>query len=302
MRVFFSGGECGYLNVSTKKKRSVELIKLWRSPPPPFLPKKKMYSAVIVEVRCHAALAVAVASALRVLPPSAPVVLWHAPRNGAFVANVTRRDAALDAARRSGRLRARLLPRPPTDAELRAFVYHPSYWYQRLLTSASFWRLMETEWVIRFQSDVLFCARPPRALVTAHPFLGGASGFVRRTAAPLRMPADPRAGALTESHLNGGLSVHHVPWTLRCIRRSRRAYVEDDLFNACRGNVSELDAYLFASDNGVTACFTFASQRHCPFGVHKPWARASRAALAELRAHCPGLGALRRRQHEVACD
>ena len=74
--------------------------------------------------------------------------------------------------------------------------------------------------------------------------------------------------------------------------------------NKCRNeipsvNVSQVNAYRFASDNGITMCFNDpAGKRQCPFGVHKPWKKASKEALAELQAVCPDLELIQTQQFE----
>ena len=64
-------------------------------------------------------------------------------------------------------------------------------------------------------------------------------------------------------------------------------------------DVSEVNAYRFASDNGITMCFNDPSgTRQCPFGVHKPWKKASKESLAELQAVCPDLELIQSQQYE----
>lgn len=254
-------------------------------------------------------------AALRWLPGK--VWLWHSRRNAAYVIELIRHEPALRAALRTGRLLLDLFD-PAKYGSLRTenvseplsekALYHGDFWYQRLVTSKSTWEKINSTWAILFQVDTMICSPPPMDVIRSASFVGGLSGFYaigkKGEHARFKVPADPHTNT-TRSHLNGGFSVHHVGWSVDCINRNPRFFhIEDALWNKCRNeipsvNVSQVNAYRFASDNGITMCYNDpAGKRQCPFGVHKPWKKASKEALAELQAVCPGLELIQTQQFE----
>jgi hypothetical protein len=269
---------------------------------------------------------------LRFLPLAAFVTVWQNDDMKPYVNTTIASSPALRTQAELGRLRTHTYSFPALES-LTANLYGPDHFYNRLLTSAAFWRQPQTDWVLIFQSDTVVCRAAPLDLLLRYPYLGGPSGFVGSDAwvarrSPLGMdspelkhdvnlPEEPRSGfAPVDMHMNGGLSIHNVTWSLGCIERYHDAFkfVEDDLWNHCRAEqgvqVVERDMYAFASDNGLTGCFsappatggTGASQRVCPWGLHKPWNRArSVQALAEMERSCPGLDSLKSQQQIVAC-
>ena len=255
-------------------------------------------SAVTVDTRCHAGLSIAVTSMLRFLPLAAFVTVWQNDDMKPYVNTTIASSPALRAQAELGRLRTHTYSFPALES-LTTNLYGPDHFYNRLLTSAAFWRQPQTDWVLIFQSDTIVCRAAPLDLLLRYPYLGGPSGFVGSDAwvarrSPLGMdspglkhdvnlPEEPRSGfAPVDMHMNGGLSIHNVTWSLGCIERYHDAFkfVEDDLWNHCRFEqgvqVAERDMYAFASDNGLTGCFTAplatggtgASQRVCPWGAN----------------------------------
>jgi hypothetical protein len=97
-------------------------------------------------------------------------------------------------------------------------------------------------------------------------YLGGISGSAtifdattgNKTATEFNVSQIPSPSNMTANYnLNGGFSLHSIPWTLNCIKQYKsrpwiRRYSEDKLWNFCRSqeawNVTELDAYAFASN------------------------------------------------------
>eukprot|EP00040_Diaphanoeca_grandis_P043821 m.10392 g.10392 ORF g.10392 m.10392 type:complete len:321 (-) comp8271_c0_seq1:149-1111(-) len=281
----------------------------------PVIVPNPIFTAIYVEPRCHAALGLVLRTTLSNLD-GYPVVLWHTVRNAKYVIGVIRSDPLIRKywehklltlhsfdPKMYGSTRTNNISEPLSDKAL----YHGDFWYQRLITMAPFWNTIKTPFMVNVQSDTLICNKPPLDIISKSTFIGGISGF--NSKGRFKVADDPKENTLTPSHMNGGFSVHSVEWSLKCIALdSKHFYVEDTLWNKCRDTIDtpgvpEADAYRIASDNGITACFTFKGERLCPFGVHKPWNKASATAWTELQQTCDGLSELKALQYEnfAAC-
>eukprot|EP00980_Cylindrotheca_fusiformis_P014871 scaffold4060_cov121-Cylindrotheca_fusiformis.AAC.5 len=285
-------------------------------------------TGVLVEIRCHKGLLMSLQQSTRhFLKHKIPVVVWHSASNRNFLQSLIQMDPDLKSSWESNLLF--LHEFDPLEygfdqtSDHKGVHYGGSYWYQRLLKSPTFWKSISTRYMINLQSDSLVC-RPlsqddsffSRLLPNGGPtinYLGGISGssfifdpatmnMIRRR---YRVRETPSALTMASPfNFNGGFSLHSVAWTLDCIERCQtipetEKYTEDQLWNFCRtqrkkGNdVTELDAYSFASNIGATKCFNSDKSRKitrtCPFGVHKPWKNKVVGSYSELEESCPGL-------------
>jgi hypothetical protein len=207
--------------------------------------------------------------------------------------------------------------------------YRGDYWYSKMLTNASFWKAisMETPYALTLQSDTLLCRPfPTQEFISRNEsFLGGISGFKREAARQIPVIVNPQDDShstnMKYKHLNGGLKLRNIAWTIECIRQyndmNPNGWSEDSLYRHCRESeingtvhINEVQAYSFASDNGITLYYTLppmgrngsdgGERRHCPVGVHKPWVKGVKKwgtnAYRELVEYCPGLDL-----HEQLC-
>jgi len=272
-------------------------------------------TAVIAEMRCHSAFSATLHAAINNLGPEVLLLILHSPHNEIFVRGIVNSSPALTRLRQSKRLALRRID--PADYTIpcrdepnnQCGVYSGKFWYSRLFVDAAFWSSFQTQYVLTLQSDTLLCRPfPTQELVRqGASFVGGVSGmmggFKHYTPA-----SDPRPNKNMDhgEYLNGGLSFRNVKWVLDCIAKyghRPEGWIEDELYRHCGeedidGTVhaSEVAAYTFSSDNGVTMCFTYERKRICPLGVHKPWipknAMVRREPYLELVRSCPGLTVL----------
>lgn len=276
-------------------------------------------TAVFVEIRCHSGISLVLQQAIAHFGLQSidfRIVVWHATQNQLYIQGLVAANSILNESFETQQLKLRLFrPQDYGTSTQSKNIYSGTFWYQRLLTSESFWQdeSIETPLVVTMQSDTLICRPPDMELLRTSPFLGGVSGFTKNSTTnvgaadalkKVKVGINPR-NAPTQSFLNGGFSLHNVSWTIDCIKTygtlKVKGWVEDDLFNFCRQQiqgsmpVTEVEAYSFASDNGVTLCFDVEGRRRCPFAVHKPWQNKGNR-YDELVASCPEVERLERLQ------
>mmetsp|Transcript_5501 Transcript_5501/g.12006 ORF Transcript_5501/g.12006 Transcript_5501/m.12006 type:complete len:410 (+) Transcript_5501:138-1367(+) len=272
-------------------------------------------TAVIAEMRCHSAFSATLHAAIDNLGPEVLLLILHSHDNELFVRGIVNSSPALARLHRSERLTLRRID--PADYTIpcgdkpdgKCGVYSGKFWYSRLFVDAAFWSSFRTPYVLTLQSDTLLCRPfPTQELIRqGASFVGGVSGMMGgfKHYTPLSNPR-PDASMDHGEYLNGGLSFRNVKWVLDCIAtygHRPEGWIEDELYRHCRekninGTVhaTEVAAYTFSSDNGVTMCFTYEGKRICPLGVHKPWnpnnVRSRGNPYMELVRSCPGLTVL----------
>lgn len=294
-------------------------------------PLGTLLTGVMVEIRCHKALLITLQQAIRHFrDQEIRLVVWHSSHNRHFLEQLIEADPTLNSGRHNKLLS--LYEFSPLDYGFNESFDHQqvryagAYWYQRLIKSTTFWESIPTAYMINLQTDGLVCR--PLSLKDSFVsrlqngptinYLGGISGSVtffdansgNKTFGSRPVPQIPSASKMSaDFSLNGGFSLHSVPWTLNCIKQYQMPpwvdkYSEDQLWNFCRSqngwNITELDAYSFASNLGRTMCFadpTGKAEQICPFGVHKPWKKgAFLRSYTLLQRECPGLQLLHRLQ------
>jgi Protein of unknown function (DUF5672) len=164
-------------------------------------------------------------------------------------------------------------------------IYNGNHWRNQLFRNPYWWESLNAEWVLMIQCDTIICrsGEPPLTF----PYLGG----------PRHNDGEylKDVNAKYRGHMNGGFSIRNVTWSIECLKNfpAIQHGAEDSTFESCHTAIPmELqptykDAALFASDNGHTGCI---SKNECPYGLHKPWARAevSEAELELMYDSCPG--------------
>lgn len=258
------------------------------------LPTPKVF-AFMTEPRCIASVPFVLQNALDKLPTSFPVVLFHSHHNADCVRRWLDESSGLARARRSGRL----VVRQEHAMDPRATrIYHHGNWNNVLYTNATFWRSLYEfgDTALTIQADTVICDNDSANGYTPPwntNFLGGVSWAVG---------VQPTNETNTY-HLNGGLSIRNLDWTIGCLQSKTSQDLtvpEDNVFCNCTGglqNVTVVDAMTFSSDNGHTMCFTWNDERICPWGVHKPWMRRELGNYTELVQYCPDVEQLRRLLH-----
>jgi hypothetical protein len=319
------------LHDKSRRAKATQILPPQESPTPTtakIQPLNALLTGVLVEIRCHKALLIILQQSMRhFLDHEIRLVVWHSADNIIFLRNLI---AAVPLLKSCWERKLLVLHEfDPHDYgfngkfDHKRVRYQGSYWYQRLLKSATFWEAIPTSYMINLQTDGLVC-RPPSPddsffarLQNGQTidYLGGISGSAsifdpttgNKTGTKFKVSQIPSPSNMTANYnLNGGFSLHSIPWTLNCIEQyeSRpliRGYSEDKLWNFCRSqevwSVTELDAYAFASNTGATKCFqdpngSNRKRRICPFGVHKPWKKKRLGSYKELEHNCPGLRVL----------
>ena len=243
---------------------------------------QKTLVVVMAVSRCRHSTITVLLNAARMLPSSVPIVVYHGKVNAGCMTSMIQSTPALTALQQSKRVTLK------QHAGINAgnHIYTSQNWNNKLFTNVAFWENVRKygAYALTVQHDTLICSHRPPPLAN---YIGGISF------------ASPQASTLPIIyHLNGGLSVRNIDWTIKCIRNAKSSNNkgEDHYFNACSGgrfNVSILDAMAFSSDNGHTNCFDWAGQRRCPWGVHKPWVHASKSDYNELLTYCPEIATLK---------
>jgi len=256
-------------------------------------------TAILVEVRCTRTLPLVLKHAVKNLRDNDQFLIIHSAVNRQYIEDFIQSDPDLQKLLVVQQLQMREVNETnygDTDVKNQ---YRPDFWYSRMMIDSNFWKSIKTAYAITLQSDTLIC-RPFLANEFLHEsnvsYIGGLSEA---------SPTDPDPNKILKfEHLNGGLSLRNVAWTIQCIEKYKGANLllagEDTFFAYCRlhnipGTVhtSQQQVYSFASDNGWTLCFntTQHGERICPFGVHKPWVQKhwNTPAFFELAQNCPGL-------------
>ena len=268
-------------------------------------PQDAPLTAILVEVRCTRTLPLVLKQAVNHLRDYDQFLIIHSAKNQQYIEEFIRSDPDLLKLLEGQQLKMRQVNETDLgDTQVRN-QYLRDFWYSRMMTDSNFWKGIATPYAITLQWDTLIC-RPFLADEFIDEknvsFIGGLSSAV----AP--MYPNPTHSHIV-GHLNGGLSLRNVAWTIQCIEQFRNASTvtgegEDAFFRDCReanmtgtGHTSQLQAYSFSSDNGWTLCFntTKNGERICPFGVHKPWTTKSlrSPAYIEMMQNCPGLDQLK---------
>lgn len=239
--------------------------------------------AVLVEPRALHYTAIALQSALGV-PGIDLVTLAHGKSNGEFSKQLVEDNEDLAKAYEQGALT--LLPLPVNDlggdepvnampapnllVKTQRLVRRDSaastedqtwhHEYTRLLLSPGFWKLLQCDRVLTFQSDTVFCHDSPVNIDEFKPFayVGGET------------PGMSRFGRV---HMNGGFSLRSRPAMLQCIEHDMHNEVansdmgEDEIFSQCLSLKQPPKELMdrFAIDNSLKMPTT------SPLGVHKPW-------------------------------
>jgi hypothetical protein len=177
--------------------------------------------------------------------------------------------------------------------------YSPGSWNNVMYSNITFWESLRSygDTVLTIQADTLICSTksPPWQAN----YLGGISDH---STPPVN------ESQMNSQHLNGGLSIRNLDWTISCLKNyTGKPTVEDTLFNrGCSDgakSVSRKDAWAFSSDNGWTMCFDWQGERVCPWGVHKPWTTFGQPmgsnSYEELVRYCPDIELLRKEQGEI---
>jgi len=144
--------------------------------------------------------------------------------------------------------------------------------YTRLLLSPGFWKLLQCDRVLTFQSDTVFCHGSPVNIDEFKPFayVGGETPGLSRSSGRV--------------HMNGGFSLRTRPAMLQCIEHDMHSEVlhsgmgEDEIFSQCLSLEQPPKKLMdrFAIDNALKLPTT------SPLGVHKPWAGPFKQEITKL--------------------
>ena len=245
-----------------------------------------MLVVVIAISRCRESVVTVLLNAAQNLPSYVPIVVYHGKINTVCVTSMVHSTPKLAHLQQHGRV----VLKQHAGIDGGNDIYSSQNWNNKLFTSIAFWKDVRKHgaYALTVQHDTLICSNSSPPLAN---YIGGISY------------ASPLPSTLPNYyHLNGGLSVRNIDWTINCIRKNRKSSTaEDAFFNTCSGGqsaVSVLDAMAFSSDNGHTTCFNWANNRRCPWGVHKPWVHASKANYIELLAYCPEIATLKASQQK----
>ena len=269
---------------------------------------------VIVDSGCHQGIHMVLENIFMFANANDSVLMWHSRFNEKFLRNGIENHPKLKQKLEQGIIR--LVQINPEDyGTYDSNIYSGGHWYSQVMTSKNLWGSVNTETAITMQGDTIMCHPVDENIFKKFSYLGGPSSFrttfrdyggrplAKRDITTVYLPPDPHEDQIVNFHMNGGFSIRNVTWVKECIDKYGviGTWIDDDLYNFCFKNmeqshqVTEDVSYATSSDNGITKCFTYKGQRHCPFGVHKPW-QLRNQLYQELLDNCPGLDLLSKRQ------
>ena len=167
--------------------------------------QKLVHGTLVTALGAHAVQGSRVRRRHRVSTADGRNAMWHTPPMRICLRSVLRRP----------RVHSFLLdPSSPTPRN----QYHPLYWYTVHMTSLKVWNRVRTTHALVFQSDTVLCRPLSLPMFAKFSYVGGVSSALQRVDA--RVPQ--------HRHLNGGLALHDVAVTRRCIRTPHVKRMEED--------------------------------------------------------------------------